>query len=45
MKNDVFVIILMVVFGLIWLNFVLELAINAIFIPAFYRVIKVLNKN
>lgn len=34
-----------VVFGLIWLNFVLELAINAIFIPAFYRVIKVLNKN
>ena len=33
-----------VVFGLIWLNFVLEMAVNAIFAPAIYRVIKVINK-
>ncbi len=34
-----------VVFGLIWLNFVLEMAINTIFTPIIYRVIKVLNKS
>lgn len=34
-----------VVFGLIWLNFVLEMVINIIFTPIIYRVIKALNKN
>ncbi len=34
-----------VVFGLIWLNFVLEIAITTIFAPLFYRVIKVIDKN
>lgn len=34
-----------VVFGLIWLNFVLEIAINCIFTPLLYRVIKVIDKN
>jgi uncharacterized membrane protein len=33
-----------VVFGLIWLNFVLEMVINALFTPVIYTVIKVLNK-
>lgn len=33
-----------VVFTLIWLNFVLEMVINAIFTPAIYRVSKVFNK-
>lgn len=33
-----------VVFGIIWLNFVLEMAINAIFTPVIYRVLKVVNK-
>ena len=33
-----------VVFGLIWLNFVLEMAITVIFTPILYRVIKALNK-
>ena len=34
-----------VVFGLIWLNFVLEIVINIIFTPVIYRVIKTLNKS
>ena len=34
-----------VVFGLIWLNFVLEIVINTIFTPAVYSVAKVLDKN
>lgn len=34
-----------VVFGLIWLNFVLEMVINIIFTPVIYRVIKTLNKS
>ena len=33
-----------VVFGLIWLNFVLEMVINTIFTPLLYRVIKALDK-
>lgn len=33
------------VFGMIWLNFVLEMIINVIFAPALYRVIKVVKKN
>ena len=33
-----------VVFGIIWLNFLLEIVINAIFTPVIYRVIKILNK-
>lgn len=33
-----------VVFGLIWLNFVLEMVVNTIFTPLIYRVIKVLDK-
>ena len=33
-----------VVFGLIWLNFILEMVINTVFTPIIYRVIKVLNK-
>ena len=37
-------IIFTVVFGLIWLNFVLEMAINLIFIPIIHRVIKVVQK-
>ena len=34
-----------VVFGLIWLNFVLEIAINCIFTPLLHRVIKAIDKN
>ena len=34
-----------VVFGIIWLNFVLEIVINTIFTPAVYSVVKVLDKN
>lgn len=37
-------VVFSVVFGLIWLNFVLEMVINSIFTPIIYRVIKVLNK-
>ena len=37
-------IVFTVVFGLIWLNFVLEMAINLIFIPVIHRVIKVVQK-
>lgn len=33
-----------VVFGLIWLNFVLEMAITIIFTPMLYKVIRVVNK-
>ena len=33
-----------VVFGLIWLNFVLEMIINSIFSPALYRVIKIIDR-
>ncbi len=32
------------VFALIWLNFVLEMAVNLIFIPMIHRVIKAINK-
>ena len=34
-----------VVFGLIWLNFVLEMIINVIFSPALFRVIKAVKKD
>ena len=37
-------IVFTVVFGMIWLNFVLEMAINLIFIPMIHRVIKVVQK-
>ncbi len=37
-------IVFTVVFGIIWLNFVLEMAINLIFIPVIHRVIKVVQK-
>jgi uncharacterized membrane protein len=37
-------VVFSVVFGLIWLNFILEMAINTVFTPVIYRVIKVLNK-
>ena len=37
-------IVFTVVFGIIWLNFVLEMVINLIFIPAIHRVIKVVQK-
>ena len=33
-----------VVFGLIWLNFVLEIVITAIFTPMLYRVVKIFKK-
>lgn len=33
-----------VVFGLIWLNFVLEMVITAIFTPMLYRVVKIFKK-
>lgn len=33
------------VFGMIWLNFVLEMVITALFTPMLYRVIKVLKKD
>ena len=32
------------VFGIIWLNFVLEIIINTIFTPAIYKVVKVIKK-
>lgn len=38
-------IVFTVVFGIIWLNFVLEMAINLIFIPVIHRVIKVVQKS
>ena len=34
-----------VVFGLIWLNFILEMAITAIFTPMLYRVVKIFRKD
>lgn len=33
-----------VIFGIIWLNFLLEVAITSIFTPLIYRVIKITNK-
>ena len=33
------------VFALIWLNFVLEMAVNLIFIPMIHRVIKAIKKS
>jgi hypothetical protein len=33
-----------VVFGIIWLNFVLELAVTGIFAPVIYRVLKAVDK-
>jgi hypothetical protein len=33
-----------VVFGMIWLNFVLEIAINTVFTPVIYRVVKIFDK-
>jgi len=38
-------VVFSVVFGLIWLNFVLEMIINVIFTPLIYRVIRVLKIN
>jgi hypothetical protein len=38
-------VVFSVVFGLIWLNFVLEMIINVIFTPMIYRVIRVLKIN
>ena len=37
-------IVFAVVFGIIWLNFVLEMTINLIFIPMIHRVIKIVQK-
>lgn len=37
-------VVFVVVFGLIWLNFLLEMAVNVIFTPILYRVIKVIDK-
>ena len=37
-------VVFSVVFGLIWLNFVLEMVINTIFTPILHRVIKALDK-
>ncbi len=37
-------VVFAVVFGMIWLNFVLEIVINTIFTPVLYRVIKVIDK-
>ncbi len=37
-------IVFAVVFGLIWLNFVLEMVINTIFTPLLHRVIKIIDK-
>lgn len=37
-------IVFAVVFGIIWLNFVLEIIINTIFTPAIYKVVKVIKK-
>lgn len=37
-------VVFAVVFGLIWLSFVLEIVINTIFTPVLYRVIKVIDK-
>lgn len=37
-------VVFAVVFGLIWLNFVLEILINMVFTPVLYRVIKVIDK-
>ena len=37
-------IVFAVVFGLIWLNFVLEMVINVVFTPLIYRVIKVIKR-
>lgn len=37
-------IVFAVVFGLIWLNFVLEVAVTGIFTPLVYRVIKIIKK-
>ena len=37
-------VVFSVVFGIIWLNFVLEMAINTIFTPIIYRVIRVIDK-
>lgn len=37
-------VVFVVVFGLIWLNFLLEMVVNVIFTPILYRVIKVIDK-
>jgi hypothetical protein len=37
-------VVFAVVFGIIWLNFLLEVAINVVFTPAIYKVVKVINK-
>lgn len=53
MKNDVAAflgteatanVVFVTVFGLIWLNFVLEIAINLIFAPAIHRIVLVVEK-
>lgn len=37
-------VVFSVVFGMIWLNFVLEIAVNVVFAPMIYRVIRVIDK-
>ena len=37
-------IVFAVVFGIIWLNFLLEIIINTVFTPAIYKVVKVIKK-
>ena len=37
-------VVFAVVFGIIWLNFIVEIIINTLFTPILYRVIKVIDK-
>lgn len=37
-------VVFVVVFGIIWLNFIVEIIINTLFTPILYRVIKVIDK-
>ncbi len=37
-------VVFAVVFGIIWLNFILEVVINTVFTPVIYRVVKVIDK-
>lgn len=37
-------VVFAVVFGLIWLNFVLEIAVNVVFAPMIYRIIKAIDR-
>lgn len=37
-------VVFAVVFGIIWLNFLLEVIINTIFAPAIYKIVKIIDK-